>query len=182
MDAKRRWPQFSLASMFIVIAAVALFMSQYSGDDWAVSSDKRLSLHVKAKESVVGRQSAITLLITLKNRSRDPVNVLKPAGDSYLALSTGILLYGPAGRIKYKGVTPGYTLGKVFVTLKPEETITGELALAAETYKGFEAPGKYRIRHVYKTPDTYRSDAERWGFADLWVGEIASKEVGVTRE
>lgn len=150
-------------------------------EGWVKSDDGVLALRLTGGAGKP--EEPIQIIVSLRNRSDRPVNVLRPCGDDYQARSVFVDLQGPKGKLKYTGDIPDYTLGKqAFVTLAPGDTISDPLAITVDNRQGSDAAGEYRITFTYEATPSNRTWAEKqYGLADLWTGRIRSLPITVRK-
>jgi hypothetical protein len=148
------------------------------------SDDQKLLLHVEPTPQTVHGTDPFTLTVALTNLSDEPLNVLRPCGDRYVVMCR-LEITGPKGQLRYTGPKATYKLGSgAFGTLKSGSEFKDELKIATSSFKGSEAPGKYRIRFIYDSTCPYHSFkelGEQYGIPDLWEGKIRAHEVVVFR-
>jgi RNA polymerase sigma factor (sigma-70 family) len=150
-------------------------------EGWVKSADGVLALRLTGGAGKP--EEPIQIIVSLRNRSDRPVNVLRPCGDDYQARSVFVELKGPGGKFKYTGPNPTYTLGKqAFFTLSPGDTISDPLAITVDNRQGSDVAGEYRVTFTYEATASNRTWADKQhGLPDLWTGRIQSQTITVRK-
>jgi len=122
--------------------------------DWKESKDKLLSISLATEKTTFKKKEAVVLRCIIKNLSDKPITLLRPFGDYFYAVSSGLTIDGPTGKVVYSGPMKEYALGtSAFVELKSGSVCEGTLDLseAAKYLDGFGKPGKYTITYAYRS-------------------------------
>jgi len=109
------------------------------------------------------------------------MDVMRPCGDWPNAVTAGIELRGPQGKVDYSGATPTYVLGvDSFYRLQPNEVIEDRIELTVDNFAGSDATGQYTIRYKYLS-EGWQEIASRYGFKELWIGVIEGDTVTILK-
>ncbi len=150
---------------------------------WATSEDGVVSLRLFVEAKTIERNEPIVLIAELRNNSEQAVSVLRPFGDWYVAVSTGVDLHGPDGVLRYTGPTLEYQLDtSAFARVPAGQSIRDRLELSPSSYAGSDAPGQYRVVFTYDDTASHRNLATELKFKDFWKGqELRSHQVSIEK-
>ena len=142
--------------------------------DWKDSTDGQLSMCLSVNKTTFSPSEKIVIRCAVRNNTDKPINILRPFGDGFYALSSGLHLLGPEGELKYYGPMKEYVLGiSSFHELKPGMVIDETLEIPKKYFKGLGDLGLYRIKYKYLSsgyPKRPKPD-------NLWEGSIDSSAV-----
>lgn len=152
---------------------------------WVTSDDGKLALRLTVVSQRVEADENIQVVAEIRNASQQKITILRPFGDSYAALSTGMKIWDGMSQIRYTGPAKTYVVGSLaFAVLGPGEIVEDKLELPAVNSDGIATPGRYTLRYDYSYDgywDTAAAAGES-GIKDAWRGTISSREVQVFRE
>ena len=149
---------------------------------WVTSEDGSVSLWLLPVETTFEESKPIWVVALLRNKSDKTLNILRPFGDDYRARAGGIELRGPKGKLKYTGDIPDYSLGSdSFANVASGKIICDTMELTVSDFAGSDEPGQYTIVYTYRVTKDDRPSAEKVGFQGIWVGEVKSLPIRVTK-
>lgn len=148
---------------------------------WTHSADGRVAIRVWAAQKSLDAKSPIVLIAEIENRGLDSRTFLRPCADELLALTTGVELVGPQGKLPYQGPTFCGPLGAgAYVELASGETVRDELTLPVSVFPQSDRPGLYTIQYRYISVERTRPPGiQDW---NLWIGEAPGAPIEVTRQ
>ena len=146
------------------------------------AKDCPVAMRIFAEETTVEASQPISVIAELRNTTDSTVNVLRPFGDEYRARAAGIELSGPKGKLKYTGDTPSYSLGSgSFGNLATRKIDCDILKLSVSDFAGSDELGEYTITYTYVVTKDDRTTADGLWLRGIWVGELKSQPIRVTK-
>lgn len=144
--------------------------------EWTDSTDGKLSICLTVNKTTFAPSENIVIRCAVRNNTDKPLLILRPFGDEFYALSTGLHILGPDGEIEYYGEMKEYVLGiDSFHELYPGMIIDETLELPKKYFKGLGDRGLYKIDYKYFStgyPKRLKSD-------NFWEGRIDSSAIHV---
>ena len=146
--------------------------------EWTDSQDKQLSVCFTASKTTFSRKETFVIRCAVRNNGNTPLTILRPFGDEFYALSSGLNILGPAGSITYKGAWKEYVLGTVsFHELEPHTVVDETLEIPNNLFPGIQNPGLYKIAYIYQSSGYPKEKP-----ADFWEGKVISSSVILLRQ
>lgn len=150
---------------------------------WVSADSGDLSMRAYVKERAVGAADSITLITEIRNNRLQPMTILRPFGDPYLAAGLQVKIWNDKEQIKYSGPTADYDLGReAFITLASGESVTGTIDLPPRNYAGSDRAGDYSVRYDYAYAGDWDQKVAKQGVKHIWRGSICSREVHIKRQ
>ena len=164
---------FLMAGVIAYAATYGKSMTPRILSDWNDSADGKLSMCLTVNKTTFSPSENIIIRCAVRNNTDNPVHILRPFGDGFYALSSGLHILGPDGELKYYGPMKEYVLGiSSFYELKPGMVIDEALEIPKKYFKGLGDLGLYRIKYKYLS-----SGYPKKPKPDLWEGSIDSSAV-----
>ena len=146
--------------------------------EWTDSEDKQLSVCFTASRTTFSRKETFVIRCAIINNGNAPLTILRPFGDEFYALSSGLNILGPAGPITYRGAWKDYVLGTAsFHELAPHTVIDETLEIPNNLFPGIQKPGLYKIAYIYQSSGYPKKKP-----ADFWEGKVISSSVILLRQ
>jgi hypothetical protein len=147
--------------------------------EWTDSPDGRLSLCFAVDKTTSSRNEAFSIRCAIRNNSDKALTILRPFGDEFYSLSSGLYILGPAGPITYRGAWKDYVLGIAsFHELPPHTIIDETLDVPDELFPGIQTPGLYKMVYTYQSSNYPRKASPE----NHWKGEIMSGSAVLLRQ
>lgn len=147
--------------------------------EWRSSDDGAVSVCMQAKAATVGTKKGIALRCALRNNTDKPLTILRPFGDRWYALTSGIGITGPRGEVSYRGPVAGYVLGTdAFTELAPRTVTEGMLELKPDVFPTLGPKGSHTISYTFLS-DGYSGNTIPENF---WSGLVVANPVTVLLE
>ena len=144
--------------------------------NWKDSTDGKLSMCLTVNKTTFSPSENIVIRCAIRNNTDKSLLILRPFGDGYYVLSSGLHILGPDGEMEYFGAMKEYMLGtSSFHELKPAMVIDETLELPKKYFKGLGELGLYKIGYKYLSlgyPKTAKPE-------NFWQGNIDSSAVHV---
>ena len=120
--------------------------------EWTNSSDGLLSVCFTVDKTTFDSDEAFSIRCAIRNNTDKPLTVLRPFGDEFYSLSTGLHILGPAGQLTYKGPWKEYVFSvDWFYELPPHTIINETLEIPSNLFPGINRPGLYKIAYTYQS-------------------------------
>lgn len=146
--------------------------------EWTDSEDKQLSVCFTANRTTFSRKETFVIRCAIRNNGNTPLTILRPFGDEFYTLSTGLNILGPSGPITYEGAWKDYVLGtSSFHELAPHAVVDETLEIPNNLFPGIQKQGLYKIAYIYQSSGYPKKKP-----ADFWEGKVISSSVVLLRQ
>ncbi|MHC4575050.1 MAG: hypothetical protein ACYS76_13120 [Planctomycetota bacterium] len=147
--------------------------------EWRDSQDGLLSVCFTVDKTTFSKDEAFSLRCAIRNNTDRPLTILRPFGDEFYSLSSGLHILGPTGKVTYGGAWKDYVLGLYsFDELPPHAVIDETLKLPNELFPGIESRGLYKLVYTYQSSGYPKKPKP----ANYWEGKIISCAVILLRQ
>jgi hypothetical protein len=137
--------------------------------EWRDSADGKISVCFAVDKTTFGAKETIIVRCAIKNTGDKPLTVLRPFGDDFFALASGINILGPDGAIPYHGAMKEYVLGtSAFLVLPAHAVMDETMELPSALFPGLGQPGLYTIGYQFLSGGYPKQPAPE----NLWQGQI----------
>ncbi len=147
--------------------------------EWTDSKDGLLSVCFTVDKTTFSRDEAFSIRCAIRNNTDKPLTILRPFGDEFYCLSSGLHILGPAGAVTYRGAWKDYVLGAdSFHELAPHTVIDETLEIPNNLFGGIQNPGLYKIDYIYLSsgyPGKTKPE-------DYWEGKVIGNSVILLRQ
>jgi hypothetical protein len=146
--------------------------------EWTDSQDKQLSVCFTASKTTFSRKETFIIRCAIRNNGDTPLTILRPFGDEFYALSSGLNILGPAGPVTYKGAWKDYVLGTdSFHELAPHTVADETFEIPNNLFSGIQDPGLYKIAYIYLSSGYPKKKP-----ANFWEGKVINSSVILLRQ
>ncbi|MHC4704032.1 MAG: hypothetical protein ACYTFQ_26020 [Planctomycetota bacterium] len=146
--------------------------------EWMDSQDKQLSVCFTANKTTFSGKETFVIRCAIRNNGNTPLVILRPFGDEFYCLSSGLNILGPAGPVTYKGAWKDYVLGTAsFRKLAPSTVVDETFEIPNNLFSGIQDPGLYRIAYTYLSSGYPKKKP-----ANFWEGKVVSSSVILLRQ
>lgn len=147
--------------------------------EWTDSKDGLLSVCFTVDKTTFSRDEAFSIRCAVKNNSDKPLTILRPFGDEFYSLSSGLHVLGPTSSVTYHGPWKEYVYSlDWFYELPPRTIIDETLQIPNELFPGIQSPGLYRISYTYQSSGYPKKIKP----ANLWEGKVPGGSVILLRQ
>ena len=147
--------------------------------EWTNSKDELLSVCLTVDKPTFSRNEAFSIRCAIRNNSNTPITILRPFGDEFYSLSSGLHILGPTGPITYRGAWKEYVLGlHSFHELPAHAVIDEILKIPNELFPGIQNSGLYKIAYTYQSSG-YPKKVKPTNF---WEGKVVCDSVILLRQ
>jgi hypothetical protein len=147
--------------------------------EWANSEDGLLSVCFAADKTTFSKNEALSIRCAVRNNTDKPLTILRPFGDEFYSLSSGLFVLGPTGSVTYRGPWKEYVLAlDSFCELPPHMIIDETLEISNELLTGIRSPGLYKIAYAYQSGGYPRKTKP----ANYWEGKVIGNSVILLRQ
>jgi hypothetical protein len=146
--------------------------------EWTDSQDKQLSVCFTANKTTFSRKETFVIRCAIRNNGNTPLVILRPFGDEFYCLSSGLNILGPAGPVTYEGAWKDYVLGTAsFHELAPHTAVDETFEIPNNLFSGIQDPGLYRIAYTYLSSGYPKKKP-----ANFWEGKVIGSPVILLRQ
>ncbi len=147
--------------------------------EWTDSKDELLSVCFTVDKTTFSRDEAFSIRCAIRNNTDKPLTILRPFGDEFYSLSSGLHILGPTGSVTYGGAWKEYVLGTdSFHELAPHTVIDETLEIPNNLFPGIQNPGLYKIDYTYLSSGYPRKTKP----ANYWEGKVVGNSVILLRQ
>lgn len=147
--------------------------------EWIDSPDGRLSLCFTVDKTTFSKSEGFSIRCAIRNNSDKALTILRPFGDAFYSLSSGLHVLGPAGPITYRGAWKEYVLGTdSFHELPPHSIIDETLEMPNELFPGLQTPGLHKVVYMYQSSNYPKKTSPE----NYWKGKIVSGSAVLLRQ
>lgn len=147
--------------------------------EWTNSEDGLLSVCFTVDKTTFDSNEAFSIRCAIRNNTDKPLTILRPFGDEFYSLSSGLYILGPTGQITYHGPWKEYVLAlDSFYELRPHTIIDETLKIPDELFAGLRSPGLYKIAYTYQSSGYPKKIKP----ANFWEGKVIGDSVILLRQ
>ncbi|MHC4174333.1 MAG: hypothetical protein ACYTBX_04355 [Planctomycetota bacterium] len=147
--------------------------------EWTNSEDGLLSVCFAVDKTTFSKNEAFSIRCAVRNNTDKSLTILRPFGDEFYSLSSGLHILGPTGSVTYRGPWKDYVLGTdSFHELAPHTVIDETLKIPNNLFPGIHNPGLYKIDYIYQSSGYPRKTKP----ANYWEGKVIGNSVILLRQ
>jgi hypothetical protein len=147
--------------------------------EWTNSEDGLLSVCFAVDKTTFSKNEAFSIRCAVRNNTDKTLTILRPFGDEFYSLSSGLHILGPTGSVTYRGAWKDYVLGTdSFHELAPHTVIDETLEIPNNLFPGIQNPGLYKIDYIYVSSGHPRKTKPD----NYWEGKVIGNSVILLRQ
>lgn len=168
-----------LAAACLVAAEPKTYHEAYTPKtllEWRDARDGKVSICFAVAKTTFSAKETIAVRCGIRNNTDKSLTMLRPFGDDFYSLSTGLAILGPDGEIPYRGAIKDYVLGTSSFVELPAHTVTEEtLELPPDLFPDLGKAGLYTIGYQYLSG----GHPEKTAPENLWQGKIKGASLSI---
>jgi hypothetical protein len=144
------------------------------GGEWRDSADGKVSICLAPVKTTFGPDEEVVVRCFVRNNTDAALTLIKPFGDDFFAICSGLVIVGPDGAVEYRGPMKDYVLGtRDFIQLPGKSAVDQTLTLPRHQFPNLAERGLYTIAYLYLAARYPRDSVPE----DLWQGQVQSATI-----